>query len=295
MRILFIHGRGQQDKEEVILKNEWVSALRESFDKAGLIMPGELVFDFPYFGNQLIALQQEYQEKIDSGEYRMRGPGLPEDPALELEQQLLMELAENAEIDLSAEPDTNEEDYKSRDVQNSWPVITLARIIDRWIAPGGNYSIRKKTKDVAAYLAVGFIRNDINHFVRSFISDQPTIIIAHSLGTIIAYDVLSHLHAEHCDIRGLITLGSPLGVKAVKRQLPQGVRRPEALHGDWLNIYDTRDIVSLYPLDERHFNISPPVKNIVGINATENRHGISQYLNDPEIAIMITKLLLTGF
>lgn len=290
MRLLFVHGRDQQEKIKEELKNEWVSALQESFRSAGLIMPGELEFDFPYFGNQLIALQKEYQEKIDNGEYGMRGPAVHEAPALELEWELLEALAENAAIDLSTEPDINLTDYHDRSAQNLRPVITLARAIDRWIAPLGNYSIRKTTEDVAAYLAVDFIRNDINDFVRSFISEEPTVIIAHSLGTIIVYDILCSLHPEHCDIRGLITLGSPLGVKTVQRQLLQGIDRPKALNGDWLNIYDARDIVSLNPLDERHFNITPSITNIAATNSTPNRHGIGQYLNHPEIARMVAKL-----
>jgi hypothetical protein len=51
---------------------------------------------------------------------------------------------------------------------------------------------------------------------------------------------------------------------------------------------DTRDAVSLYPLDVQHFPLTPPVRpieNKIDVdNPTDNRHGISGYLGDPVVA-----------
>lgn len=74
---------------------------------------------------------------------------------------------------------------------------------------------------------------------------QPLIVIGHSLGSIVAYEVLClFTYAVDC----LITLGSPLGIEVVKSELrkhhgerlsiPGGVKR-------WLNCADRFDVVAI--------------------------------------------------
>jgi hypothetical protein len=80
-----------------------------------------------------------------------------------------------------------------------------------------------------------------------------------------------------------VTVGSPLGVGAIK-QLIGRPRHPECAKG-WFNAMDPRDVVALHPLDNAHFRVDPAIENKTDVdNATENRHGISGYLSDPEIA-----------
>ncbi len=77
----------------------------------------------------------------------------------------------------------------------------------------------------------------------------PFVIIAHSQGTMIAYSVLMEEEFAGLDVRLLVTLGSPLGIKEVqdfikdltgKRKLttPPAVRR-------WVNVCDPLDPVAL--------------------------------------------------
>jgi hypothetical protein len=48
---------------------------------------------------------------------------------------------------------------------------------------------------------------------------------------------------------------------------------------------DDRDVVSLYPLDPKHFLVDPPIENKTNVdNPTANRHGISGYLSDRVVA-----------
>ncbi len=67
---------------------------------------------------------------------------------------------------------------------------------------------------------------------------RPHVVIAHSWGSVIAYDYLIN-RGHGGDIEALITLGSPLGNEWVQEHLgttayPQDVRR-------WLNIFDATD------------------------------------------------------
>jgi hypothetical protein len=53
----------------------------------------------------------------------------------------------------------------------------------------------------------------------------------------------------------------------------------------WFNAMDERDIVALYPLSKKYFQVTPQIENKTDVqNPTENRHGISGYLGDPEVA-----------
>lgn len=62
--------------------------------------------------------------------------------------------------------------------------------------------------------------------------------------------------------------------------------------GQWFNAYDDRDVVSLVPLDDQTFNITPPIENKSDVrNFTDNRHGIEGYLADPVVAQQIVQWL----
>jgi hypothetical protein len=56
---------------------------------------------------------------------------------------------------------------------------------------------------------------------------------------------------------------------------------------------DERDVVSLYPLDKLYFDIDPEVENKTNVdNQTSNRHGISGYLSDKDVARRIHEALV---
>jgi len=75
-------------------------------------------------------------------------------------------------------------------------------------------------------------------------SSDRTIVVSHSMGTIVAYDVLRN--CPDCPpVDTLITLGSPLGIKEVQSELKaNGASRvdfPAATTRRWINIYDPFD------------------------------------------------------
>lgn len=73
---------------------------------------------------------------------------------------------------------------------------------------------------------------------------EKTVVISHSMGTIVAYDVLRNC-AGCPPVDTLITLGSPLGVKEVQDELraagAKSVDFPAATTRRWINIYDPLD------------------------------------------------------
>jgi hypothetical protein len=80
-----------------------------------------------------------------------------------------------------------------------------------------------------------------------------------------------------------VTVGAPLAVTSIKQSIAP-IKHPACVD-KWFNAMDDRDIVSLYPLDENHFDIHPSIENKTDVdNPTENRHGIVGYLPDPVVA-----------
>ena len=79
--------------------------------------------------------------------------------------------------------------------------------------------------DTAAY----FFRDGMRARIRKRLADQlrlpkdqPVTIVAHSQGSIIAYEVLSAMAADELALDALVTIGSPLGVREVQDFLEPG-------------------------------------------------------------------------
>ena len=105
--------------------------------------------------------------------------------------------------------------------------------------------------------------------------------MAHSLGTVVAYNILRN-DPRSLQMRKLVTVGSPLAIRAVRRSLVP-LKSPKA--DAWFNAFDPRDIVALNPLDAANFPVVPEIENKGDVdNFTDNRHGIGGYLSDPVVA-----------
>jgi hypothetical protein len=159
--------------------------------------------------------------------------------------------------------------------------------------PGGSgAALGLATKDVYAYISDQVIRTKINKGVRQAITPGvPTVVVAHSLGAVVAYTLLKEEgKANGWDVPLLVTVGSPLSVTAIKKAVSPN-KHPECVR-KWLNALDPRDTVALFPMDKENFPIDPLIENKVDIeNKTENRHGISGYLDDKVVAKRIFEFL----
>ncbi|MEV6594934.1 alpha/beta hydrolase [Streptomyces acidicola] len=85
--------------------------------------------------------------------------------------------------------------------------------------------------------------------VLGFIDDGPTVVIAHSLGSVVA---LEALHQHQGSIPLLVTVGSPLCMRTVvhPRLRPQPPATPHCVER-WLNYWDRDDIITPRPWLER--------------------------------------------
>ena len=165
-------------------------------------------------------------------------------------------------------------------------ILPLPESLRRWIT---RKLTRAFARDVNDYLFVPERRTLMKTSLRARleVGGGPFVVIAHSQGTMIAYDVLSEM--PNLDIELFVTIGSPLGIQEVQDQLqkftgkkklevPKCVKR-------WINVYDDRDPVAA---DEELANDYVP-KNFItdlevsNLDSPAHPHSGTGYLGTDEV------------
>ncbi len=285
MRILFIHGRAQGGKDAAELKQTWIATLQEGLTAAGESLPDDVVFDFPYYGDAL----DEFTAQADlptPADVIAKGPG--QDREFErFMQNTLDEMYQGStltESQVNAEMTT---EVREKGPQNWGWVQAIARALDKHFTGASDWTIERFLKDVFLYVNRPAVTRGINEIVEAMIvDDEPTVVVAHSLGTVVGYQVILN-NRPRLNVVRYITVGSPLGLRSISTRL--GIPENTAVHG-WYNAFDERDVVALNPLDNTFFFTDPAIINNNKVhNHTDNRHGIVGYLNDASVADIIAE------
>jgi hypothetical protein len=166
----------------------------------------------------------------------------------EFERDLLFEWwrgAAREEPDVVVDPDASAQKVKTP--------LTAQRALDalshsRFLTGIANRFLIGILKQVRQYLIEPETRSFVLDRVASTICDDTRILIGHSLGSVVAYEAL----CAHPDwpIKGLITLGSPLGIRNLvfDRLQPAPVNGLGQWPGEgrqWSNLCDRCDVVAL--------------------------------------------------
>lgn len=296
-KLVLIHGRSQQNKDSVALKREWIEAFAEGLLKSGLELPiPEDAIRFPYYGDTLAQLVGGVSPD-KAADVIVRGE---EENAEEKEFQISI----LREVEVSAKVQIEQEiggklpgggGPIERGVLNWGWVRAILSGIDQHLPFGSGASIALFTKDVYQYLKNPGVRDRIEEGVREAMTQEPTVVVGHSLGSIVAYNLLRReAKANGWKIPLLVTIGCPLGINAIRDWLMPN-RHPEGV-GHWFNAMDSKDIVALHPLDAAHeWKIDPAVENKTDVkNNSENHHRLAGYLGDAVVARRIYDALVAG-
>ncbi|MCD0460693.1 S8 family peptidase [Roseiconus lacunae] len=166
--------------------------------------------------------------------------------------------------------------------------------------------LRLFVQDAAAYFFDPDVRRRIKKRLQREITraEKPFVLVSHSMGTIIAYEVLSEMaHEEREQVSLLLTLGSPLGIREIQDQLVEDglpLEVPSGI-GCWHNFADRLDPVSL---DSRLANDFPvptsaygPIQDHRIINRNLwggggiNPHDSAGYLSHPEVREVVHQIM----
>jgi len=138
--------------------------------------------------------------------------------------------------------------------------FSVADVIPLVIPHIANERLELHLRDLRRYLRN---RNDIAEHTRQMLkmplraateAKRPILLIAHSMGSVIAWDSLwqiAHTECEHASVDLLLTMGSPLGQRFIQRRLqgsgeearrrfPGGIRR-------WINLSAVGDLTAVDP------------------------------------------------
>jgi hypothetical protein len=162
--------------------------------------------------------------------------------------------------------------------------------------------LRLFVSDVDLYLHNAALRTQVMGRLLALLRQQAgrsIIVVAHSLGTVVAYDVLN-THRE-IPITAFITLGSPLGLSPFIYQellppVPPGQKHPFPSNvATWQNFYDPNDIVALVSALAPLFP-GPPGQAVICTPVQNNPadpHSLTGYLIQRAVAQAINNALLS--
>jgi hypothetical protein len=280
--LVLIHGRSQQMKDATTLKANWVDSLKQGLSNAGLPTTlDDTKIHFPYYGNALIDLIDKVPNPSPVILKGLQGST----PEQLFKFAVFTEVIENA---VSDEELKTEEEYGNTEAARyikkkgplNWPwVLAGLRVIDT--LKGGSGAVEAFTNDVYQYLTDDDIRDAINAQIQKFMTNEPTVVVSHSLGTIIAYALMKSAAGASWNISTLVTLGSPLAVSAVSERI-RPLIKPDCVK-NWYNGRDPEDTVALFPLRPTRFPVELTGAKDTINNTTNNHHGIESYLADPDV------------
>jgi hypothetical protein len=287
-QLVFIHGRGQEFKDPLALRRDWFAGLNAGLTRAGLaVLADENVIRFPFYANELYRLTAELPA---SG---IHLEALPDDPDAagplhpgttqevgDVERQLIADMAVAAGV-----PTVRLEGFGDfilgwGPARKALQLLAKKTRVDQAI-------IAAYLKDVAVYLT--HARDAVLKIVEADIpKDVPLVLVTHSLGTVVARDLLDDLNVSD-RTKLWVCAGSPLGIEAVQKNLKTpGTVNPGV---SWVSAYDVNDIVALgHPLEPSWHQ---PLTDVEVENG-EEPHSITQYLAHPEVARTIGEALTSN-
>ncbi|RZA31412.1 MAG: peptidase [Lysobacteraceae bacterium] len=132
----------------------------------------------------------------------------------------------------------------------------------------------------------------------------PFVVVAHSQGSLIAYEVLRKLDPAKYDVALLVTVGSPLGLPSVRSMFKQSLKKkklpfpPCVRH--WYNLADRADPVAIdgnladdiEAPGQRYSNLQGE-----GVNgdSPRNPHSASGYLSNAQLRARVREVVGVGF
>ncbi|WP_431952092.1 hypothetical protein [Nocardia lijiangensis] len=292
-QLVLIHGRAQERKDSVALKAEWLDALAKGLEKNNLSLPiAEQDVRFPYYGDTLSDLVGGKPDE-DAAAVVVRGEDTDDDEKRFIRAMLEEIRVRNGITREQLAAAAGQEAIDKGPANWEW-FQAIIRAIDRNVPLGSGAGIALATVDVYQYLRNAAIREKIESGIAQAMKPGiETVVVAHSLGSIVAYKLLrTEGHLRDWNVPLFVTVGSPLAVTEIRKSLKNFATThcPDCV-GRWHNAMDDRDVVALYPLTPQHFPLNPDepsIENRTDIrNRTTNRHGIAGYLDDPGVAKLI--------
>lgn len=171
-----------------------------------------------------------------------------------------------------------------------WParVTRLVMAYDRRFPRGGGKLFVSAMREVRIYLYEPDLAARVRALVASAFDASISVVLGHSLGSVIAYDLLrrGEIVPDRRSVRTLVTCGSPLAIPSVRRGLNISDGEPLKLPGDtaWINVFDPGDFVTG---GMGLSTLSPEITDAEVSNGVADPHSAFRYLRTAPVALTI--------
>ncbi|MFC1724404.1 hypothetical protein ACFL4T_02165 [candidate division KSB1 bacterium] len=299
--IIGIHGLGNKPPRK-LLKKWWLKSIHEGLEKTGkdrLSIPFDLVYwaDVihpvplnPFIRNKehLLYIDEKYGKSV---------PGkIDEKPSVKA--RMLKYLEEQLD-----------KLFLNDDMSINFKNVT-DKLIHRYFLDLETYYGRNCMSVIESKCSVReVIQRRLLEKLKEY-KDYKILLIAHSMGSIVSFDVLSNLQPG-MSVHTFITIGSPLGFPVIvgqifaeqkeKNRKLKKPHAPDSISGKWLNLSDFEDKVALdHTLADDYGKNSKGliaedilVYNDYEMNGLQNPHKSYGYLRTPELADVINEFLIS--
>jgi len=240
--IVGVHGINQQLKGSAVLQSEWWPSLQSGIAAARREV-GNASLTCAFYGGLFRAAGSQRSGGAEPA-YR------PADVEDDFEKELLDVWWQEA---AAAEP---QRVVNPQAAVRGTPGLVQAGLRalshSRFFAGMAERAMIGSLKQVRYYMRDPDIRTAAQEAVDAVVTAETRVLVAHSLGTVVAYEALHRYAAAEkwANVRTLVTMGSPLGIRNLifDRLSPapvNGQGQWPALLKRWVNISDDGDVVAL--------------------------------------------------
>ncbi|MFC7877214.1 hypothetical protein [Isoptericola sp. NPDC057391] len=293
-RLVLVHGRDLDGRDPEALEAQWLGALGAGLAAAGSpLRPTDDDAAFVYYGDTLERL-------VDGGTPPpVTVHALAADPAAlprlvgalpDGELRFLLDVAREILAGARHRPDVVPPVVAEGVVGDALVEAAVAALalVDRYVPGVSAAVLLTLTRDVYAYLHVDAVRREIDAGLVDALAgatsgDEPVVVVAHSLGSVVAYSVLAG-RGPGPEVPLLLTPGTPLGIRAVRDALAS--RAPlvfPARVARWVSPRDPRDLLALHDLTPAVFPLpagSPAIEAPRVTNRAPGFHAAAYPLDD---------------
>lgn len=305
--IIGIHGLANKP-DSATLKNWWEKSIREGLYKNLQIENPELIFELVYWADLLYKHPQHNDEAFNFDKL------FNTEPYLEAKKGTIKEHKDNLLDDIRAKFlglfGSGIDALKSRfdlDFMGDWVLEKTMKDLAFY------YDDERKINNRSGHLQIAnkVLKDELTEVLKKH-HDKEIMLISHSMGTIISYDVLRDLGQQtenNVFVKDFVTIGSPLGLPYVKDKIIEQrqydktnrkVRTPSIVTDSWNNYADKKDPVSLdihlrddFGPNAKGVHVDDDlVKNDYrALKGKQNHHKSYGYLRTPELSRHIAEFI----
>ena len=267
-----IHGIAKQQLGRHQLRQLWRPALADGLERAAGHPVGLPPLDIAFYGDVFLP-----------------SPTAGTKAGTDADEVLLDDLTDDELADLTAAvPEAvSEQELAAAEADTSkgytrvpLPLQAAMRALDKRFGPAAGVLYLGELRQVRRYLCSAEVKSTVDARVAAAIGADCRILVAHSLGSVVALEYLRQHPEHHVDL--LLTMGSPLGLRMVCTRLPDPAfgtapGGPGNV-GTWVNLRDPRDPVACAGDLSRWW----PVVRPAPVDNQGDAHAADRYLSKKE-------------